>query len=83
MPVSLVATKFDVYKDEDSPVIYDIDEERALRRTKHQTSKPHDSNMTRSRYRGINLIRKLESVFHIIESRLYDSPNLNLLNLNY
>ena len=26
MPVSLVATKFDVYKDEDSPVIYDIDE---------------------------------------------------------
>jgi len=25
------ATKFDVYKDEDSPVIYDIDEERAIR----------------------------------------------------
>ena len=58
MPVSLVATKFDVYKDEDSPVIYDIDEERALRRTKHQTSERRDSNMTRSRYRDINLMRK-------------------------
>ena len=58
MPVSLVATKFDVYKDEDSPVIYDIDEERALRRTKQQTSERRDSNMTRSRYRSINLTRK-------------------------
>ena len=58
MPVSLVATKFDVYKDEDSPVIYDIDEERALRRTKQQTSERRDSNMTRSRYRNINLTRK-------------------------
>ena len=58
MPVSLVATKFDVYKDEDSPVIYDIDEERALRRTKQQTSERRDSNMTKSRYRSINLTRK-------------------------
>ena len=58
VPVSLVATKFDVYKDEDSPVIYDIDEERALRRTKQQTSERRDSNMTRSRYRSINLTRK-------------------------
>ena len=65
MPVSLVATKFDVYKDEDSPVIYDIDEERALRRTKHQTSERRESNMTRSRYRDINLMRKWRNLFHI------------------
>ena len=33
---SLVSTKFDVYRDDDSPVIYDVDEERAIQRERQR-----------------------------------------------
>ena len=55
-PSGLVSTKFDVYKDEDSPVIYDIDEERALNEMRR---KEQPTTEKRYRYKGINLERKL------------------------
>ena len=58
VPGGLVATRFDVYKDEDSPVIYDIDEERSLQYSRKPSV--HDNiSMDRNRqYGGINLMRK-------------------------
>ena len=55
-PSGLVSTKFDVYKDEDSPVIYDIDEERALNEMRR---KEQSTTEKRYRFKGINLERKL------------------------
>ena len=53
-----MSTKFDVYKDEDSPVIYDIDEERALQHTRNQNVDNIKSRSVNARYGGINLMRK-------------------------
>ena len=55
-PSGLVSTKFDVYKDEDSPVIYDIDEERALNEIRRKEQPKTEKHY---RYKGINLKRKL------------------------
>ena len=55
-PSGLVSTKFDVYKDEDSPVIYDIDEERALNEKRRQEQSTEKDKIYR--YKGINLKRK-------------------------
>ena len=52
----LVSTKFNVYKDEDSPVIYDIDEERALNETRKREQVTSQDKTYR--YKGINLNRK-------------------------
>ena len=52
----LVSTKFNVYKDEDSPVIYDIDEERALNATRKREKVTSDDKTYR--YKGINMNRK-------------------------
>ena len=76
VPGGLVATRFDVYKDEDSPVIYDIDEERSLQSIRKPSV---DDNMSLDRnrqYRGINLMRKyfyvitLQSTNHIGDKQL-------------
>ena len=52
-----MATKFDVYKDEDSPVIYDIDEERALQYDRNRSQEDHIG--VDSQFGSINLTRKL------------------------
>ena len=57
----LVSTKFNVYKDEDSPVIYDIDEERALNKTRKREQVTSQDKTYR--YKGINLNRKFTILF--------------------
>ena len=58
MSGGLVATKFDVYKDEDSPVIYDIDEERSLQYNRKPNVDNNKSEDRNCQYSGINLMRK-------------------------
>lgn len=57
----LVSTKFNVYKDEDSPVIYDIDEERALNETRKREQVTSQDKTYR--YKGINLNHGINGVF--------------------
>ena len=53
-----MATKFDVYKDEDSPIIYDIDEERALHYDRDRSKEDHTISGVDSQFGNINLARK-------------------------
>ena len=71
-PSGLVSTKFDVYKDEDSPVIYDIDEERALNEIRRK-EQPKTEKLYR--YKGINLERKLVTI-RIDSYKLMNKPPL-------
>ena len=54
-----MATKFDVYKDEDAQVIYDIDEERALQHDINRSKEKQNVSGIDSQFRSINLARKL------------------------
>ena len=54
-----MATKFDVYKDEDAQVIYDIDEERALQHDINRSKEERNVSGIDSQFRSINLARKL------------------------
>ena len=47
-----------MYKDEDSPIIYDIDEERSLQHKRKPNVNDNKSVGRNRQYSGINLMRK-------------------------
>jgi hypothetical protein len=68
-----------VYKDEDSPIIYDIDEERSLQHNRKPKVNDNKSVGRNRQYSGINLMRKY---FYIVAT--FDSAlNLPLVINNW